>query len=690
MRDLFHQEPEPNFEESIRQMMQELARKVAYHDYRYYVLNDPEISDYEYDQLYHKLLELEKRYPHLADPNSPTQRVGGTITKTFEQAPHSTPMLSLDNTYDEGELRDWDRRVRELTGRKQVEYVCELKIDGVSISLTYRDRALWQALTRGDGYHGDVITNNVRTIRSVPLYLPSDAPDVLEVRGEIYMPVSVFNQLNRRKREELEELGYSEEQIEAQLMKNPRNATAGTLKLQKSAEVARRKLEAFLYFIIQPIHFSTTHFQNLERLKNWGFKVCDFRKVAHGIDEVIHIIKEWEHQRKSLDFETDGVVIKVNELALWDKLGTTAKSPRWAVAFKYPPEVARTRLKNVVFQVGRTGAVTPVAELAPVFLSGTTVKRATLHNEDFIRQLDLHIGDTVMVEKAGEIIPKITGVMRELRPPHARPVVFPSHCPECGSVLVRRPGEAAWYCPNESGCPPIIIGKLEHFVHKKAMDIQSLGEKTLQDLYEAGLVCSPADLYQLSEADIMKLEGYKELSARNIINGIRQSLQRPFERVLFALGIRYVGETVAKKLAHTFGSIDALAAADLESLKATEDVGDMIAESVYNWFRKPENIQLLEKLKKAGLKMETQAPIQGSSDKLKGLSFVVSGVFSVPRETLKEKIEQYGGRILSSVSRNTSYLIAGQKPGPEKLHRAAELKIPIISEEEFYRLLEKD
>lgn len=685
--DLFSQPTTP--EDQIKKEMAELAEKIEYHNYRYYVLNDPEISDFEFDQLLKKLEQLEKAYPHLADPNSPTQRVGGAVTKNFEQAEHRVPMLSLDNTYDYGELRDWDRRVRELSGLPEVEYVCELKIDGVSISLIYEKGQLTRAVTRGDGYRGDVVTTNARTIRTLPLKIKSGGtvPELLEVRGEIFMPVTIFRQLNQKKREELEELGYSEEQIEAQLMKNPRNATAGTLKLQKSSEVARRRLDTFLYFIVIPERWKPTHAENLEQLSAWGFKVNSFRKVCRGIEEVIETIRAWENQRDALDYDTDGVVVKVNDVALWPVLGFTAKSPRWAVAFKYPPEVARTVLEGVTFQVGRTGAVTPVAELRPVFLSGTTVKRATLHNEDFIHQLDLHLGDTVLVEKGGEIIPKITGVVKELRPPDAPPVRFPTHCPECGQPLTRKAGEAAWYCTNENGCKPIILGRLVHFVHKKAMDINTLGEKTLEDLYEAGLVKTPDDLYRLKESDILKLEGYRELSAANIMRGIRESRQQPFERVLYALGIRYVGETVARRLARTFGSMKALAAADVETLKTTEDVGDMIAESVYSWFRKPENQRLVENLTAAGLAMEA-GTVRLTSHALDGKNFVVSGVFSVSRDQIKALIEQNGGRILSSVSKNTHYLVAGEKPGPEKIQKAHTLGIPIISEEDLRRLIQ--
>lgn len=685
--DLFSTSESP--EEDIKKQMSALAEKIDYHNYRYYILNDPELSDYEFDQLLKKLEQLEKQYPHLADPNSPTKRVGGSVTKTFEQAEHSVPMLSLDNTYNFGELRDWDRRVRDLSGLQEIEYVCELKIDGVSISLIYENGQLSKAVTRGDGYRGDVVTENVRTIRTLPLKIKTDdaLPKSLEVRGEIYMPVSVFQQLNKKKRQELEDLGYGEDQIAAQLLKNPRNAAAGTLKLQKSSEVARRRLDAFLYFIVIPDRLKPTHAENLDQLSAWGFQVSSFRKVCRGIEEVITTISNWEAKREELDYETDGVVVKVNPVALWPVLGVTAKSPRWAVAFKYKPEVAKTVLQGVTFQVGRTGAVTPVAELSPVLLSGTTVKRATLHNEDFIRQMDLHAGDTVLVEKGGEIIPKITGVVKELRPAQAAPIQFPRHCPECGEPLMRKPGEAAWYCTNEKSCRPIILGRLAHFVQKKAMDINTLGEKTLKDLYDAGLVRNPDDLYRLQEADILKLEGYKELSARNIIHGIRESVNQPFERVLYALGIRYVGETVAKRLARAFVSVNALAHADMDTLKATEDVGEMIAESVYSWFRKPENQRLIENLRAAGLSMETNVSAR-ASQALTGKSFVVSGVFSVSRDQIKKLIEENGGRLLSSVSKNTDFLLAGEKPGPEKMQKAHVLGIHIISENDLYQMLE--
>lgn len=688
--DLFSTPTEPNSERDVQARMVWLAEEIERHNRLYYVHNAPEISDFEYDQLYKELEHLEKAYPHLADPNSPTKRVGGAVTKSFPQASHSVPMLSLDNTYDFDELRDWDRRVREASGLDTPEYVCELKIDGVSISLIYEKGNLVQAITRGDGLQGDVVTENVRTIRTLPLKLPiqKGVPEFLEVRGEIFMPNSRFLKINQKKREELEDQGFSEKEIEEQLFKNPRNAAAGTLKLQNSAEVARRGLDAFLYFIIRPTRFSETHAENLEYLRRWGFKVNEFRQVCRGIQHVIQTIQAWEERRAQLDFETDGVVVKLNQLALWDVLGATAKSPRWAVAFKYKPEVAQTILQGVSFQVGRTGAVTPVAELKPVFLSGTTVKRATLHNEHFILQHDLHVGDTVLVEKGGEIIPKINGVLRALRPPGAAPVRFPKQCPECGSPLVRRPGEAAWYCINESRCRPIILGKLQHFVQKKAMDIHSLGEKTLEALYDAGLVRTPDDLYRLKESDILKLEGFKEQSSANILRGIEESRKQPFERVLFALGIRYVGETVARKLARTFGSVQSLAHADIDTLQAVEDVGPMIAESVYAWFKKPENQKLVENLGAFGLKLKTDVKRPSGNGKLQGKSFVVSGVFSVSRDQIKTLIEEQGGRLLSSVSKNTSYLVAGEKPGPEKVARARALGVPILSEKELQKLLD--
>jgi DNA ligase (NAD+) len=674
-------------QERISRLTAELNR----HNYLYYVKVQPEISDYEFDLMLKELERLEKEFPQLADPNSPTKRVGGDVTKKFPTAEHRFPMLSLDNTYNEEDLLDFDRRVRETLKMDEIEYVCELKIDGAAISLTYVNGKLQRAVTRGDGTKGDEITANVRTVKSVPLQLEGQGwPDLFEMRGEIFMPQDVFMKLNGQTRTDMEDKGFHEEEIAEKLMKNPRNAAAGTLKLQDSRLVAARNLDCFVYGMLGeslPFH---THFENLEQSALWGFKTNSHLKKVTGIEEVLAFIRLWDEKRNHLPYETDGIVVKVNSYSAQRSLGSTAKSPRWATAFKYKPQNACTVLHSVSYQVGRTGAVTPVANLKPVLLAGTTVKRASLHNADVMAQLDLHLGDWVFVEKGGEIIPKITGVDKEKRPPHAQKITFITHCPECGNPLTRTEGEAAFYCTNQTGCRPIILGRLIHFVGKKALDINTLGEKTLEEFFDAGFIRDAADIYTVTENQILSLEGYKELSARNILNGIEESKKIPFERVLFGLGIRYVGETVAKKLALAFLHVDNLANATEEELAGVEEIGIRIAQSVREWFGDSKNRELIQRLKEAGLQFTLdESKLKKLSNRLEGKTFVISGVFSrVSRDELKKLIEQNGGKNTSGVSKHTGYLLAGEKPGPDKVKKAEQLGVPLLSEEEFFTLIE--
>lgn len=671
--------------------MNDLIQQINYHNYRYYVLNDPEISDYEFDQLLNELIRLEKEHPELADPNSPTQRVGGDITKKFPTVKHKVRMMSLDNTYSFEELEEFHQRVVKAVGHEP-EYVCELKIDGVAISIHYEHGKLKQAVTRGDGIQGDEVTSNVKTIRSVPLQLMgNDYPEELEVRGEIFMPVKVFKKLNEELREELIEKGLNEEEIEQQLLKNPRNTAAGTLKLQDSKIVASRKLDSFLYFVISPELSFETHYESVLKAKEWGFKVNPYMKKCASLHEVKQYIAHWEKKRFELDYDTDGIVIKVNSFKLQRLLGETAKAPRWAIAYKYKAEQAATILQDIIFQVGRTGAITPVAVLKPVQLAGTTVKRASLHNADFIAEKDLRIGDTVFVEKGGEIIPKIIGVDFSKRDLFAKPFEYITHCPECHTKLIRKEGEAIHYCPNETGCKPQILGKMIHFITRKAMNIESLGEKTIEQFYEAGLVKNFADFYELTYDQIIRLEGFQDKATRNILQGIEASKKVPFPRVLYALGIRYVGETVAQKLARHFKSIDALKKATFEELCEVEEIGDKIAASVVEYFNNPYNLEIIERLRKYGvqLALEEEA-LKPMDDKLKGLTFVISGVFEKhSRDELKELIIQHGGKNTGSVSGKTSYLLAGDNAGPEKLKKAEQLGVKIIGEEEFLKMIGK-
>ncbi len=674
-------------QERISKLTTELNR----HNYLYYVKAAPEISDYAFDLMLKELEQLEKEFPQLADPNSPTKRVGGDITKKFPTAEHRYPMLSLDNTYNEDDLLDFDRRVRETLKTDEVEYVCELKIDGAAISLTYANGQLQRAVTRGDGTKGDEITANVRTVKSIPLQLEGNGwPALFEMRGEIFMPQEVFMKLNEQTRSDMEDKGFHEEEIADKLMKNPRNAAAGTLKLQDSRMVAARNLDCFVYGMLGENLPFQTHFENLEQSASWGFKINPHIRKVNGISGVLDFIRQWDEKRNGLSYETDGIVVKVNSYSAQRSLGFTAKSPRWASAFKYKPQNAATVLQSVSYQVGRTGAVTPVANLKPVLLAGTTVKRASLHNADVMEQLDLHLGDTVFVEKGGEIIPKITGVDKTKRPQHAPVVSFITHCPECGTPLLRTEGEAAFYCTNEAGCRPIMLGKLIHFVGKKALDINTLGEKTLEEFYDAGFVRNVADIFTITEQQILSLEGYKELSARNILNGIEESKKVPFERVLFGLGIRYVGETVAKKLALAFRNVDELAKATEEQLAEVEEIGTRIAHSVREWFEQTENQTILERLKSFGLQFALdESKLKKLSNRLEGKTFVISGVFErVSRDELKQLIEQNGGKNTSGVSKNTDYLLAGEKPGPDKVKKAEQLSVPLLSEQEFFTLIE--
>jgi len=681
MSDLFKNE-------EMKNKIDELREQLNYHNHRYYVLSNPEIDDFTFDKMLKELEGLEKEHPEFADENSPTKRVGGDITKKFNTVAHKVRMMSLDNTYTLEELQDFHDRVLKDIG--EVEYVCELKIDGVAISITYENGSLKQAITRGDGVQGDEITTNVKTIRSIPLQLVNDYPNDLTIRGEIFMPKKVFEKINDEIRIELEEKGLDEEEIFEQQLKNPRNAASGTIKQQDSKAVAARKLDAFLYFVMADGTNIETHYDAVMKAKSWGFKVSEHSRKCSSLQEVIDYINLWEKKRFELDFETDGIVIKVNRYDQQKTLGSTAKSPRWAIAFKYPPEKAITILQDITFQVGRTGSITPVANLKPIQLAGTTVKRASLHNADIIAELDLRIGDSVSVEKGGEIIPKVTAVDLSQRDPNAPVFEYITNCPECNTPLIRKEGEANHYCPNEEGCPPQILGKMVHYISRKAMHIDSLGEKTIALFLEKGLVHNIADFYTLKYHHILGLEGFKEKSTQNILNGIEKSKEIPFPRVLFGLGIRYVGETVAKKLAQKLGSIDAIMNATQEELRNIDEIGDKIAESVIAHFYKSSNKELVERLRSYGVQLEAtvDASIKTSS-KLNGLTFVYSGTFTrVSRDQIEELIANNGGKKSGSVSKKTSYLIAGDKMGPEKRKKAEDFDVTIISEDEFLAMIE--
>ncbi len=669
-----------NFEEAkIR--IAALSTALHNHNHAYYTLSNPVISDFEFDQLLNELLALEKQYPDLISDNSPSQRVGGSITKNFQTVTHRYPMMSLGNTYNEQDLIDFDQRVKKQI-EDDFEYVCELKFDGLAIGLTYENGFLKQAVTRGDGSKGDDVTANVRTIKSIPLQLPigADYPANFEVRGEILMHRTVFEQLNKD-RDELGETAYA----------NPRNFASGTLKMQDSKEVAKRNLDCFIYFFLTDNSSFKNHAESLNKLMSWGFKVSPTFAICKDISEVQQFIQKWEKERFDLSYDIDGVVLKVNNYDQQQELGFTAKSPRWAISYKYKAAEVETKLLSVSYQVGRTGAITPVANLQPVLLAGTTVKRASLHNADQIEKLDLYEGDVVKVEKGGEIIPKIMEVNKSKRDLFAQKIIYITECPECHTPLIRKAGEAHHYCPNELGCSPQVIGKMQHFTARKAMNIDSLGDETIEQLYKAGLILTIADIYELKnkKTAMLALDRFAEKSVDNIIAGIESSKKNAFEKVLFGLGIRYVGETVAKKLAAHFRTIDTLMQADFESLILVDEIGERIAESVLQYFSNPAQVQQINKLKHAGLNFESSSiekVVEGAS--LKGLSFVISGVFSTfSREELKEKIEANGGKISSSISSKLNYLVAGDNMGPSKLQKATELGIKIISDEELFTLI---
>ncbi|MGB4414598.1 MAG: NAD-dependent DNA ligase LigA [Paludibacter sp.] len=662
---------------NIKSQIESLRRELEQHNYNYYVLSAPTISDFEFDAKLRELQELEAAYPEFFDPNSPTQRVGSDIASGFEQVAHVYPMLSLGNTYSEGEVQDFYERVRKSLN-EDFELVCELKYDGTSISLTYEEGVLVRAVTRGDGEKGDDVTANVKTIRSIPLRLRGNYPDKFEIRGEILMPWAVFDELNKER-----------EAQEEQLFANPRNAASGTLKLQNSAVVASRKLDAFFYYLLGESLPCENHYDNLQAAHSWGFKISTAIKVCKNLQEVFEFINYWDIERKNLPVATDGIVIKVNSLNQQKNLGFTAKSPRWAIAYKFQAEKAVTRLNSVSYQVGRTGAVTPVANLDPVQLSGTTVKRASLHNADIIESLDLHIGDMVFVEKGGEIIPKITAVDKDARVLIGEKVEFIKNCPECGAALVRYEGEAAHYCPNENACPPQIKGKMEHFVSRKAMNIDGLGSETINLLYENNLLNNIADIYELKVPDLARLERLGNKSALNIKTACEKSKEVPFERVVFALGIRFVGETVAKKLAFAFKNIEALESATYDELIAVDEIGDRIAQSVMRYFADERNIKMLARLKSFGLQMSlSEEKLQVAGDALKGLSIVISGTFARhSRDEYKTLIEQHGGKNVGSVSSKTSFILAGENMGPEKLKKAQSLGVKLVNEDEFLTML---
>lgn len=655
-----------------------LTERINYLNYQYYHNSVSEVSDYEFDMMLKQLQQLEEQYPELRSPNSPTQRVGGTITKNFNTVYHKYPMLSLANTYSEEELREFDKRVRKTVG-DEVEYVCEQKFDGVAISLTYENGSFVQGATRGDGTRGDDISANVRTIRDVPLQVHGEGyPDLFEVRGEVFMPLQVFESLNA----EREEAGE-------QLLANPRNAASGTLKQQDSSIVANRKLGCFSYSFHCDESPFDTHSESLQAIQKWGFKVSDTWRKCSSVEEVLAYINEWETRRLELPIATDGVVVKVNSYALQEELGFTSKVPRWAIAYKYPAMSAVTQLLGIQYQVGRTGAVTPVALLEPVLLAGTVVKRASVHNANEIQRLDLRLGDIVFVEKGGEIIPKITGVDYTKRPADSKPIVYPTECPACGTPLYRTEGEAHFYCPNDEGCPPQIKAKLEHFISRKAMNIDGLGPETIEQLYSVGLVQNVADLYDLQFEQLVGLERMGEKSANNILKSLEKSKDTPYDRVLFALGIRFVGSTVAKTLAEHFPDLEALQGAGYEDLVAVNEIGDRIANSIITYFSNPDHLVLVERLKAAGLHFKSEVttpPLE--SEKLAGQTFVISGVFeSLSREELQQLIQSHGGKVVSSISAKLSYLVAGDKMGPAKLEKANKLGITILSEGQFLEMI---
>ncbi|MFD2160984.1 NAD-dependent DNA ligase LigA [Paradesertivirga mongoliensis] len=664
----------------IKERMDALVKELNQHNYNYYVLAQPTISDYEFDLRLKELEELEKQHPEYQDENSPTQKVGGDITRKFETVRHKWPMLSLGNTYNEQDLRDFDERIRKAIG-SNFEYVCELKFDGLSMNLSYENGKLVRAVTRGDGTKGDNVTTNIKTIQRIPKTLKgSGYPDSFDIRGEVFMHRAAFERLNNERLEK-GEVPYA----------NPRNFASGTVKLQDSGEVAKRPLDCFLYFLYTDKRLFNTHWESLQAVSEWGFHVCEHNKLAKNIDEVLDFIHHWQENRFNLSYDIDGIVIKVNNYSQQQELGFTAKSPRWAISYKYKAEEVETILENVTYQVGRTGAVTPVANLKPVLLAGTTVKRATLHNANEIARLDLHKGDTVFVEKGGEIIPKIIAVNTVKRAPEAEKIQYLEICPECGSNLVRKEGEAVHYCPNDESCPPQIVGKIQHFISRKAMNIDGLGDETIEALYRKGLVEHISDLYILHERtdELRNMERFGEKSVSNMLDGIDRSKQMPFEKVLFGLGIRYVGETVARKIAKHFRNIDSLISASYDELITVDEIGSRIAESLIEYFKDSRHIDQLEKLRSAGLQFQTEEKeVELASEKLAGKTFIISGVFEdYSRDELTEIIQANGGKILSSISAKLNYLVAGDNMGPSKLEKAQKLNIPIISDSELMALI---
>ena len=662
----------------IQHQIQTFREELNQHNYNYYVLDKPLISDYEFDLKLKELQDLENKYPEYFDENSPTQRVGGTITKNFETIPHEHRMYSLDNSYSKEDLLDWEIRIQKVLGDVALEYTCELKYDGASISITYENGLLKRAVTRGDGFQGDDVTNNIKTIRSIPLQLKGNYPEKFDVRGEIILPFAGFEKMNQ----ELIEIGETP-------YSNPRNTASGSLKLKESAEVAKRPLDCLLYFLIGNQLPFNSQFEGLQAARNWGFKVPKEAKLAHNLEEVFQFIEYWDVHRHELPYETDGVVVKVNSFQYQDELGYTAKSPRWAIAYKFKSEQVATKLNSISYQVGRTGAITPVANLEPVQLAGTIVKRASLHNADQIEKLDIRVGDTVFVEKGGEIIPKIIAVDLTQRAKNTSPTLYITHCPECKTELVRGEGEANHYCPNFYGCPPQIIGRIQHFISRKAMDIEGLGGETVALLFNNGLVHNYADLYELTFEQILPLERMAQKSAENLVKGVAESKNIPFERVLYALGIRFVGETVAKKLAKHYRTIEALRKATLMDLVLVDEIGDRIAQSVIDFFENQQNNLIINRLQEYGVQFAIVEKINpNATDKLAGKTFVVSGVFTkFSRDDLKVTIEENGGKVGSSISSKTDYVVAGDNMGPAKLEKATKLNIPILSEDDFMSLI---
>ncbi len=662
----------------IKQTIQSLREELNLHNHNYYVLDQPTISDYEFDLKLKQLQELEIQHPDLFDANSPTQRVGGMITKNFKTVVHDYRMYSLDNSYSKEDVIDWENRIQKVLGNVPLTYTCELKYDGASISITYENGKLLRAVTRGDGFQGDDVTNNIKTIKSIPLEIKGNYPEKFDIRGEIILPFAGFEKMNQELLE-IGELPYS----------NPRNTASGSLKLQDSSEVAKRPLECLLYFLIGANLPFDSQFEGLETARKWGFKVPKESKLTTSLEEIFEYIDYWDTHRQQLPYETDGVVIKVNSFHYQEELGFTAKSPRWAIAYKFKSEQVSTKLNSISYQVGRTGAITPVANLEPVQLAGTIVKRASLHNADQIEKLDIRVGDTVFVEKGGEIIPKIIAVDLTKRPVHTLPTNYITHCPECQTLLVRSEGEANHYCPNFYGCPPQIIGRIQHFISRKAMDIEGLGGETVALLYANGLVHNYADLYELTVEQILPLERMAQKSAENLINGVEKSKAIPFENVLYALGIRFVGETVAKKLVKYYKNIDALSQATLLDLVLVDEIGERIAQSVIEFFENQENRAIIDRLKSYGIQFEIIEKINPNATTiLEGKTFVVSGVFErFSRDELKKTIEDNGGKVGSSISAKTDFVVAGENMGPAKLEKANQLKITILTESEFEKLL---